>query len=162
MGRTPVGTVLLSSRHPGVMLHRSVYGMADPDRPPIAPRRRPRLSTSVALRPYPPLVVPGPHPRPRTRPPVLARRARERAGGSEVAASRATRRARAPDLGASSSTRVTRYRAAPGLDATTTARVRRVRARPASGTVERFRLYRSICTRYRGRGGLICNPHATI
>ena len=50
------------------------------------------------------------------------------APGSEVAASRATRRARAPDLGASSSTRVTRYRAAPGLDATTTARVRRVRA----------------------------------
>lgn len=55
-------------------------GMADPDRPPIAPRRRPRLSTSVALRPYPPLVVPGPHPRPRTRPPVLARRAGTRRG----------------------------------------------------------------------------------
>ena len=158
MGRTPVGTVVSAS---AVTCFIGPCGMADPDRPPIAPRRRPRLSTSVALRPYPPLVVPGPHPRPDSS--ARPRASRRNAPGSEVAASRATRRARAPDLGASSSTRVTRYRAAPGLDATTTARVRRVRGRPASGTGwSAFRLYRSICTRYRGRGGLICNPHATI
>lgn len=56
--------------------------MADPDRPPIAPRRRPRLSTSVALRPYPPLVVPGPHPRPpdSSARPARAGRAGTRAG----------------------------------------------------------------------------------
>ena len=68
-----------------------------------------------------------PHPR-RADSSARPRASRRNAPGSEVAASRATRRARAPDLGASSSTRVTRYRAAPGLDATTTARVRRVRA----------------------------------
>ena len=127
-------------------------GMADPDRPPIAPRRRPRLSTSVALRPYPPLVVPGPHPRPRTRPPTARPRAsRRNAPGSEVAASRATRRARAPDLGASSSTRVTRYRAAPGLDATTTARVPARTGARRAGRWRRFRLYRSIYTLSRSR-----------
>ena len=132
MGRTPVYYGLCRARH---RRHGSCFigpcGMADPDRPPIAPRRRPRLSTSVALRPYPPLVVPGPHPRPDSS--ARPRASRRNAPGSEVAASRATRRARAPDLGASSSTRVTRYRAAPGLDATTTARVRRVRRTGAPG-----------------------------
>lgn len=124
-------------------------GMADPDRPPIAPRRRPRLSTSVALRPYPPLVVPGPHPRPRTRPPVLARRAGTRRGPRWLPRARRDAHER----------RILAPPRLPGSRATaprpvSTPRPRRgygAYGRPASGTVERFRLYRSIYTLSRSR-----------
>ena len=132
MGRTPVYCRLASAS----CLHRSVWHgrsrsaahRAAPAPPAVHQRRVTTLPAACRTGAAPAPADSSARPR----------ASRRNAPGSEVAASRATRRARAPDLGASSSTRVTRYRAAPGLDATTTARVRRVRRTGArrGGTVD--------------------------